>query len=271
MAVYGILGPYNEEEELFGDYADRCDAFMEVNEISATKRVNLFLASVGPATYKLLKNLCSPHNPNSKTYAQLKEVLKGYYQPAPIVIAESHQFWTACQGEGESVSAFVVRLKKLSSTCNFGGFLEEALRDRLVSGLHPSRARTQRQLLTMKDLTFTTAQEKCISDKMAGVANKEHMGELCTKEEVSKVTVSTARRGPKTSIGSSTGYKHCQLCGINHSAERCRFRSAVCHACNKKGHIQHVCPARAPRSKANQVSTREGEDQQVDAEEEANQ
>lgn len=152
MAVYGTLGSFNEEEELFGDYADRCDAFMEVNEIPAAKRINLFLASVSPTTYKLLKNLCSPDNPNTKTYAQLKKVLKGYYQPAPIVIAERRKFWTAYQGEGESVSAFVVRLKKLSSTCNFGAFLEEALRDRLVSGLHPSRARTQRQLLTVKDL-----------------------------------------------------------------------------------------------------------------------
>lgn len=61
---------------------------------------------------------------------------------------------------------------------------------------------------------------------MAGVANKEYMGELYTKEEVSKVTVSTVRRGPKTSIGSavsSTGYKHCHLCEVNQSAERLDF------------------------------------------------
>ena len=71
----------------------------------------------------------------------------------------------------------MVRLKKLASTCSFGGSLSEALRDRLVSGLHPKMSRTQRHLLSITELTYAAAHDKCITDEMAGKANIEHMGD----------------------------------------------------------------------------------------------
>ena len=63
-----------------------------------TKKVNVFLAVIGPDAYKLLKNLCGPENPNTKTFTRLTQLLQRHYEPAPIVIAERHQFWTASQG-----------------------------------------------------------------------------------------------------------------------------------------------------------------------------
>ena len=100
--------------------------------------MNVFLAVIGPDAYKSLKNLCDPDNPNTTRFTRLTQLLQRHHEPAPIVIAERQKFWTASQGESdrESVSEFVVRLKKLPSTCSFGEFLSQALRDRLVSELH---------------------------------------------------------------------------------------------------------------------------------------
>ena len=108
----------------------------------------------------------------------------------PAVTAFARTLWTGsyCESgktqvldgvprESESVSEFVVRLKKLASTCSFGGSLSEALRDRLVSGLHPKMSRTQRHLLSITELTYAAAHDKCITDEMAGKANIEHMGD----------------------------------------------------------------------------------------------
>ena len=128
--------------------------------------MNVPLAIRGPDAYKLLKNLCDPDNLNTKTFTQLTQLLQGHYKPAPIV-AERHKFWTASQGESESVSEFVVRLKRLASTCSFAEFLSKALRDRLVSGLHSKMSRTQRHLLSIRDLTFAVALDKCVADEMA--------------------------------------------------------------------------------------------------------
>ena len=132
---------------------------------------------VGPQTYQLSKNLCDPDNQNTKSCATLKGILQVHCEPAPMVIAERHKFWTASQGEDESVSDVVPRLK-----CSFGAFLTEALRDRLVSGLHSKMSRTQGHLLSVRELTYTAACDRCIADELVSKANKEHMGESVSDE-----------------------------------------------------------------------------------------
>ena len=162
-AIIGNLGPF--------------EAYVEANDIDDDKKVNVFLSVIGPDAYKLLKNFCDPDNPNTKIFTRLTQLLQGHYWPAPIVIAERHKFWTASQGESKSVSEFVVRLKKSASTWSFRGFLSQALRDRLVSGLHSKMSKAQRHLFPIRDLTYAVAHDKCVADEMAGKANIEYMGE----------------------------------------------------------------------------------------------
>ena len=125
-ALIGNIGAFDEKSEKFSDYADRFEAYVAANDIDNEKKVNVFLAVIGPDAYKLLKNLCDPENPNTKTFRRLSQLLQEHFEPTPIVIAERHKFWTASQEESESVSEFVVRLKKLASTCSFGAFLSQA-------------------------------------------------------------------------------------------------------------------------------------------------
>ena len=87
-AVYHHVGPFEENTEKFANYAGRYEAFMVANKIAKDRQVHVFLAVVGPQAYMLLKNLCDPENPNSKSYQDLKQILQAHYQPAPIVIAE---------------------------------------------------------------------------------------------------------------------------------------------------------------------------------------
>ena len=247
-AVYGHVGPFDENTEKFADYAGRYEAFMVANEIAEDRQVHVFLAVVGPQAYKLLKNLCDPENPNSKSYQDLKQILQAHYKPAPIVIAERHKFWTASQEEKESVSDFVVRLKKLASTCSFGAFLEEAFRDRLVSGLHSKMSRTQRHLLAVRELTFTAARDRCIADELANKANKEHMGEPVS-EEANKIQDLNQGHGRKSTGGRRSSSQRCEACGSKaHGFNVCKFKTATCHRCQQKGHIRPVCKARLPES-----------------------
>ena len=270
-AVYGHVGPFDVNIEKFADYVGRYEAFVTANAIEEEKQVHVFLAMVGPQTYHLLKNLCDPDNLNTKSYAALKGILQAHYEPAPIVIVErcpsgfgppwiwtprskSAKFWTASQGEDESVADFVARLKKLASTCSFGVFLTEAVRDRLVSGLHSKMSRTQRHLLSVRDLTYTTAHDQCIADELASKANKEHMGESVS-DEANKLQEFNPSKGRKSSSGSFIGPRYgpgaeqCKACGSKpHSADVCKFKNATCHHCQRKGHICPVCKARLPES-----------------------
>jgi hypothetical protein len=268
-AIYGNLGAFDDQVEAFADYADRCAAFMEANQVPAARRVNMFLATVGPKTYKLLKNLCHPNNPNTNTYAQLINILTNHYEPRPIVIAERHKYWTAVQGEGEQIADFCVRLKNLAATCAFGGFLQEALRDRLVSGLHAKMANTQRRLLSERDLTWHQARERCVADELAGRANKEHMGET-PAVATNRVGGKPKNKGPQRSRGSNNNSNNqpsqsslpkekCSACGkSSHSRDVCRYKDAVCHSCGRKGHIKPVC-SKSNKNKVNCVDSDTGD------------
>lgn len=121
-AVYGHVGPFDENTKKFANYAGHYEAFMVTNETAEERQVHVFLAVVGPQAYKLLKNLRDPENPNSKSYKDLKQILQALHEPAAIVIAERQKFWTASQEEKKRGTDFVVRLKKLASTCSFGAF-----------------------------------------------------------------------------------------------------------------------------------------------------
>ena len=95
--------------------------------------------------YGLIRNLTSPQKPSDKSYDELKALIAQHLKPKPLAIAERFRFYQRNQGKQETVSQYVAELRKLSEHCDFGEFLNQALRDRLVCGL--SSVATQRKLL----------------------------------------------------------------------------------------------------------------------------
>lgn len=57
-AVIGNLRPFDEKSGKFSDYAGRFQIYVGANGIEDKKKVNAFLAVIGPDAYKLLKNQC---------------------------------------------------------------------------------------------------------------------------------------------------------------------------------------------------------------------
>ena len=266
MAVIGDTGRFDEKLESFEDYSGRLECFFVANQIPDGRQASTLIAVIGPEGFKLLRNLASPADPKDKTYAQLKALLKDHFQPAPIVIAERHKFWTASQGATESVSDFIVRLRNLSGTCGFGAFLKEALRDRLVSGLHPKMSRVQCRLLAVRDLDFEEAKKQCLADEMAQRANKEHMGNAADGQaEVNKLSRGrgfSSHKGSRyprksTPVSSKSTPDKCAACGsTRHRKEECKYRDAVCHRCKKVGHIRPVCTEKIPETKPRQFKSK---------------
>ena len=75
--------------------------------------------------------------------------------PKSIVIAERYKFHKYHQEEGKSIQEVLDKLQKLAETCEFSGYRDEALRDRLVCGI--SSQTIQRKLLGEADLTLKKA------------------------------------------------------------------------------------------------------------------
>lgn len=256
MAKVGRIGEFVEGKEEFGCYVERMEQFFAANEIADDKRVPVFLAVVGAQTYALLRNLITPDLPSTKTYDELKTVLSLHYRPKPLVIAERFRFHNRKQTETENVSEYLASLKKLSYDCDFGNFLNQALRDRLVCGL--KNELIQKRLLAEVDLDLKKATEIALAMEMAA----KHTTEIMSKPvvPVNQVTRGGRRwhreqksgpgiRGPRAGDNAKPKYdgkKPCFRCGGKHAAEDCKFKNEKCFECKKTGHIGKMC-----RSKKN--------------------
>ena len=136
-ASIGQMGEFNEAVEDVTTYLERLEMWMLANGISVPtdgghdKRVATFLSVIGPKAYALIRNLLTPGKPSEYSFD------------------ERHQ------GDSESVTDYVVAIKQLAASCDFGLFLNEALRNRFVCGLRHEAI--QKRLLADHDITFATA------------------------------------------------------------------------------------------------------------------
>ena len=131
------------------------ELYFAASHFEADYEVATSLALIWADAYGLLRNLLAPELPKDKSFDELKELLVSHYSPKPILIAERYKFHRRNQHESETVAQFVVELKRLALKCEFGTFLEEALRDRLLCGL--KSVQIQKKLLAERDLTFKKA------------------------------------------------------------------------------------------------------------------
>ena len=92
----------------------------------------VLLSIIGPSTYSILRSLLAPDSPQSKSLDTLIKVLKNHYDPKPIIVAERYHFHLRNQSSTETVADYIAELPRLATSCEFGSFLDEALRDRFV-------------------------------------------------------------------------------------------------------------------------------------------
>ena len=155
MSIIGQLREFDRTKESFEAYIERLENFMKANGVKSENQVAVLLTAIGPETYGLLRNLLTPEKPDARSYEELVEILNNHLHPKPLVIAERFNFHNRFRNDSESVADFAAQLKKLSAHCEFGTFLDEALRDRFVCGLR--RESIQRKLLGEKTLDLSKA------------------------------------------------------------------------------------------------------------------
>lgn len=145
MAVVGKIEEFDSAKEDWQSYIERVEVYFVANDVQDDKRVATLLSLMGATTYHLLHNLLAPQRPAAQTFDIIVATLKNHLSPKPLVIAERFRFHNRNQSKDESISEYVAELRKLSQFCEFGGGLSDALRDRLVCGMHCQG--TQKRLL----------------------------------------------------------------------------------------------------------------------------
>ena len=133
MALHGVLGEYDPSKEDWKCYTERLQLYFTANDVDdATKPRAILLSQCGSSTYQLIRNLLTPAKLTDKSFKDIIALVHNHYQPRPSVIVNCYQFHSRSRKEGESITAYVAELKRLSENCSFGDSLKDMLRDRLV-------------------------------------------------------------------------------------------------------------------------------------------
>ena len=244
--AHGTLREFDSTKESIEDFRQRFEFYCQANNIKdgdetqRNRKKALFITLVGQATFAKLRDLASPREITDISLDDILELLKTHYRPQTVEIAERFKFFKRTQGANEQTADFMAELRRLAKTCNFGQYLETALRDQFVCGLRDEKC--QRELLSIQDLTATIALQKATA-----------------AEAVSKETQAMC----ESATGSTTGgevYKllskvKCYRCGKSgHHPTNCKYKNAKCYSCQKLGHLASVCQSKRPAMKAERPS-----------------
>ncbi len=189
------------------------------------------LFCLGSQTYSLMRNLLSPDKPGDKSFSELVELLKNYYNPTPSEIVQRFKFNSRNRQPNETVADYVAVLCELAQHCNYGDKLQEMLRDRLVCGIEADGI--QRRLLAEAELTF----EKALKLAQAiETANKYVLDLQCQNKTSADVHVKQSTQTVlKFEARNKRAHKeprpYCYRCGGYHKQQECRFLQEQCHKC----------------------------------------
>ena len=109
------------------------------------------------------------------------EALEAYFKPQRNVVYERYVFNSCVQSQDENVDAYVNRLRKLASSCDFGALTDELIRDRLVIGVRDRDLKGR--LLRQKGLSLQKALEMSKSNEVT----KQQLKSLENEEKKNSV------------------------------------------------------------------------------------
>lgn len=137
IKVFGNIGTM-PEYQLLGDwpiYQDRLEQYFAANMIESDRRVAVLLTSIGDQTYKILRDVCDPDPPSSKSYEQLITILRNQFSPRTSVFRSRILFYSLMQSPEEKINDWYIRIKNNAISCKFGHALDSIVKDKFVSGL----------------------------------------------------------------------------------------------------------------------------------------
>ena len=108
MAKHRMIGEYDPQREDWTSYSERLLEYFTANDVDgADKKRAILLSVIGAQTYQLIRNLVVPGKPTEQSFADLVKLVKGHYQPTPLVIVQRFKFNSRTQLQGESIATFM--------------------------------------------------------------------------------------------------------------------------------------------------------------------
>ena len=239
---------FDPAAELWKDYRVRFDIFAGANSIPDGKWAQVFLTSQAAPIFKLLDTLAGQQHPpvavDNLDRTQILAFMEKRFDPKRFVIQERYKFYSSkTRQPGESLGELAARLRQAAATCDFPSVkdpLDDALRTAFTCRVNNEAVLKAFFKKKSDQLSFDDAVALGIEiEEAAKAAKLTTYGEGASDSSMPVYKVNPA----KSKAGSSPVTKRaCFRCGkTGHMANECRFRTAQCNYCKKKGHLESVC------------------------------
>ena len=215
-------------------------------------RVATFITAVGKDALDIHNNLPYKSEEEKQNMATILKLWEEHCKGKTNIIYERYKFNNCAQQADERFDHYLVRLRELASTCDYGNLTDDFLRDRIVCGITDNTLR--KRLLQESSLTL----DKCVMLCKASEATVTHMQAMkLTKDESAEVKF--VHQKQKTAKKEYTN--NCRYCGKTHELvkTRCPAYGKTCTTCGKMNHFATKCrqgassqkklPKRDPKSK----------------------
>jgi len=226
----------------------------KLNQDDEEVQIDSLIYTMGPQAETIYSQLNLTED-ESKQYNTVLQKFDEYFQPQKNVIFERAQLNSRIQQDGEPVETFISSLYERAENCGFDPKTkEEAIRDRIVTGIKDKELSKQMQLRS--DLTLAKAIELARhSQLVTSQMNSDHdINEFKSKaphfrqQHKQQRNIHHQSRQPQPAPPPQG--KCCMRCGKSHSRNKvCAAARATCHFCHNVGHYAVVCRKKQQQGK----------------------
>jgi transposase InsO family protein len=258
---------------LMADWLDRVEEVFQINkEEDDRQKVAFLLTHLGPAGYEVVKALCAPLRPNTKSFAALAKLLVEHLDPNPTPLAQRYKFYRLNQGKW-TVAQWKAQLAQVAIKCEFGEHRDQAIRDQFIFGL--ANERTRVALMAEDNITLDAAYKKAAAREQATDENRMIHGGTSSVNAVhghgyggaknfrggdKRFTAKKSSTSTHNQFGnvSGNGKKVCNRCKLPEKTNKCFNNQCKtqCFNCSSIGHTKSVCR----KAKVNAVDAEDTEE-----------
>lgn len=185
----------------------------------------------------------------------LIEKFEKHFSPKKNLTYERHKFLTCKQNEYQTIEQYIIEMKNLSLSCEFGDLRESLVKDVLICGILSEKLREkllQEDVETLADAVKICIATESVREKNKLITNGSNHRNSLSVDQLKQSGGHSKSSGAQTkhsAWGKSQNYTKtrnsqktpCQKCSYSHLKGKCPAYGKICSNCNKTNHFSSCC------------------------------
>ncbi|XP_033123153.1 uncharacterized protein LOC117121877 [Anneissia japonica] len=203
-------------------------------------RVAAFVTCIGQKALEIHTGLPFKTEEDKGNLDTILKLWEEYCCGQTNVIYERFCFNKCDQNTSETFDQYLVKLRKLASSCEYGNMASDMIRDRTVCGIRDDDIR--KELLNESTLTLESC-IKMVKSFEATAKQAKTMSHSGSTNSVNHDVSYISKRKQGTTKKFQGNRKPCKFCGQTHvwGRDNCPAYDKRCSSCGNKGHFEIKC------------------------------